>query len=158
MIFLFIGSELSCYDSLTISGGASKEFCGTTTPQSFVPGLNVVTLRMVSDGSVEQTGFDLNFKTVQSKRYFQCVRGCQRDIGRWKEDWFGWGGGGGRRRQINLTWWHNHHKDPVELHSRPDVSTLQTSVFIRGDLKSQRGFLYTEEMTSFATKVEILLW
>ena len=38
---------------------------------------------------------------------------------------------------------------PVELHSRPNVSTLQSSVFIRGDLKSQRGFLNTQEVTSF---------
>ena len=40
----------------------------------------------------------------------------------------------------------------------PNVSTLQSSVFITGDLKSQRGFLYTQEVTSFANKVEILLW
>ena len=39
-----------------------------------------------------------------------------------------------------------------------NVSTLQSSVFIRGDLKSQRGFLYTQEVTFFANKVEILLW
>ena len=42
--------------------------------------------------------------------------------------------------------------------SRPNVSTLQSSAFIRGDLKSQRYiFLYTQEV-KFATKVEILLW
>ena len=34
----------------------------------------------------------------------------------------------------------------VELHSRLNVSTLQSSVFIRGDLKFQcGGFLYTQE-------------
>ncbi len=47
----------------------------------------------------------------------------------------------------------------VELHSRLNVSTLQSSVVISGDLKSQRGgFLYTQEVTSFPNKVEILLW
>ena len=34
-------------------------------------------------------------------------------------------------------------QSPVTLHSRPNVSTLQSSVFIRGDLKSHCGFLYT---------------
>ena len=43
------------------------------------------------------------------------------------------------------------------MYSRPNVSTLQSSVFIRGDLKLQRGFLYTQEVTSFANKVEIFL-
>ena len=61
------GDELACYDTLKISGGSSKEFCGTVTPQPFTPGLNVATLKMTSDGSVEQTGFDLSFTTVQSK-------------------------------------------------------------------------------------------
>ena len=46
--------------------------------------------------------------------------------------------------------------NPVELHSRPNVSKPQSSVFIRVDLKSQRGFFYTQEVTSFANKVEIL--
>ena len=31
-------------------------------------------------------------------------------------------------------------QSPVELHSQPNVSTLQSSVFIRGDLKLRRGF------------------
>ena len=44
------------------------------------------------------------------------------------------------------------------MYSRPNVSTLQSSVFIRGDLKLQRGFLYTQEVASFANKVEIFLW
>ncbi len=44
------------------------------------------------------------------------------------------------------------------MYSRPNVSTLQSSVFIRGDLKLQRDFLYTREVTSFAKKVEIFLW
>ena len=46
----------------------------------------------------------------------------------------------------------------VELHSRPNVSTLQSIVFITVDLKSQRDFLDIRGMTSFANKVEILLW
>ena len=39
-------------------------------------------------------------------------------------------------------------------------TTLQSSVFIRGDhgLKLQRGFLYTQGMTPFANKMKILLW
>ena len=49
-------------------------------------------------------------------------------------------------------------QSPVESHSRPNVSTLQSSVFIRGDLKSRCGFLYTRVMTSFANKVEILIY
>ena len=63
----FAGDELLCYDSLEISG---KDFCATTTPAPFVTGLNVVKLKMKSDGSVESTGFDLRFTTVQSKKYF----------------------------------------------------------------------------------------
>ncbi|CAB4029158.1 Hypothetical predicted protein, partial [Paramuricea clavata] len=49
------------YDKLIISGGLSKEFCGSTTPALFVVGLNVVTLTIVTDLTNEQSGFDLNF-------------------------------------------------------------------------------------------------
>ena len=57
-----------CYDPLVISDdGSFKMFCGTTTPASFTPDLNVVMLKMTSGGYVEQTGFDLSFTTVQSK-------------------------------------------------------------------------------------------
>lgn len=63
---IFLGTELSCYDSLSISGGSLKEFCGTTTPAPFSPGLNVVTLKMESDANVEEGGFDLSFTTTQS--------------------------------------------------------------------------------------------
>lgn len=38
----------------------------------------------------------------------------------------------------------------VELHSRPNLSILQYSVFIGGDLVLQRCSLYTQAMTSFA--------
>jgi hypothetical protein len=42
-----------------------------------------------------------------------------------------------------------------ELHSRPNVSTLQSVVFIMGGLKLQRGFLiYTHGMMSSANKME----
>ncbi|CAB4033059.1 Hypothetical predicted protein, partial [Paramuricea clavata] len=53
-----------CRDYLIISGVLSQTFCGTTTPAPFVPGLNVVTLKMVTDDSVQQSGFDLKFTTV----------------------------------------------------------------------------------------------
>ncbi|CAB4043224.1 Hypothetical predicted protein, partial [Paramuricea clavata] len=66
-----IEDEFNCHDYLIISGGSSKKFCGTTTPAPFVPGLNVVTLKMVTDRSIEQIGFDLSFTTVQSKQYFR---------------------------------------------------------------------------------------
>jgi hypothetical protein len=39
---------------------------------------------MVTDGSIEQSGFDLSFTTVQSKQYFRCVQGRQRQIRRQK--------------------------------------------------------------------------
>ncbi|CAB4022260.1 Hypothetical predicted protein, partial [Paramuricea clavata] len=58
--------ESICYDYLIfISGGSSQRFCGTTSPAPFARGLNVVTLKMVTDGIVERSGFDLNFTTVQ---------------------------------------------------------------------------------------------
>jgi hypothetical protein len=43
-------------------------FCGKTPPAPFVPGLNVVMLTMRTNSIVQQTGFDLNFTTVQSKQ------------------------------------------------------------------------------------------
>ena len=49
-------------------------------------------------------------------------------------------------------------QNPVELHSRPNVSTLQSNVFISDELKSQRGFLYTrDECRHLQRKVKILL-
>jgi hypothetical protein len=50
-------------------------------------------------------------------------------------------------------------QSPVELYSRPNVSTLQSSVFIRGDLKTQLTMwvLYTHGMTSSANKMDIFL-
>ncbi|CAB4018747.1 Hypothetical predicted protein, partial [Paramuricea clavata] len=70
------GADLSCYDSLKISGGLSKDFCATITPAPFVPGLNVVTLRMVTDGSVQQSGFDLNFTTTRTTGLPPAVSVC----------------------------------------------------------------------------------
>ena len=47
----------------------------------------------------------------------------------------------------------------IKMNAKPCRIAFTTQrFFIRGDLKSQRGFLYTREMTSFANKVEILLW
>jgi hypothetical protein len=83
----FTGAELSCYDSLRISGSLSKEFCATITPAPFVPGLNVVTLRMVTDTSVEQSGFDLKFTTIRSKQYFRSVCSGALEINRAAIDW-----------------------------------------------------------------------
>ena len=83
----FTGAELSCYDSLRISGSLSKEFCATITPAPFVPGLNVVTLRMVTDTSVEQSGFDLKFTTIRSKQYFRSVCSAALEINRAAVDW-----------------------------------------------------------------------
>jgi hypothetical protein len=34
----------------------------------------------------------------------------------------------------------------------------QSCAFVRGELKSQRHFLHIRRMTSFANKMEILLW
>ncbi|CAB4034775.1 Hypothetical predicted protein, partial [Paramuricea clavata] len=68
--------ELTCYDYLIISGGSSETFCGTTTPAPFVPGLNVVTLEMVTDGSIEQSGFDLSFTTIQTTGLPPAVSVC----------------------------------------------------------------------------------
>ena len=45
-------------------------------------------------------------------------------------------------------------KSQVELHLRLNVSTVQLSVFARGDLKSQ----YAHGMTSFAKKLQLFLW
>ena len=44
-----------------------------------------------------------------------------------------------------------------ELHSQPKISTLQSSVFIRGDLLQCCPTLYTQGMTSFA-KLAPLNW
>ena len=51
-------------------------------------------------------------------------------------------------------------QSPVDLHSRPNVSTLQSSVFIRGDLKFQltMWLLYIHGMTSSGNKMDIFLW
>ncbi|CAB4011919.1 Hypothetical predicted protein, partial [Paramuricea clavata] len=68
--------ELTCYDYLIISGGSSQTFCGTITPAPFLPGLNVVTLEMVTDGNVEQSGFDLSFTTVQTTGLPPAVSVC----------------------------------------------------------------------------------
>jgi hypothetical protein len=38
------------------------------------------------------------------------------------------------------------------------VSTLQSSVFIRGDLKLQCGFLNTQGMALSANKMRVFLW
>ena len=51
----------------------------------------------------------------------------------------------------------------VELHSGPNVSTLQSSVFIRGDLKSQHHFLYTQEQSDplssiFCDTKHVIAW
>ena len=83
MIFLlFTGIGLLCIDYLKISRGPyQKLFCGTTTPASFVVSQNVVTLRMFSNGILQQTGFELNFTTVQSKRYSRCVRERKKKLG-----------------------------------------------------------------------------
>ena len=55
-------------------------------------------------------------------------------------------------------------QSPVELHSQPNVSTLQSGVFIWGDL-SQRGFtteasVYAHGMTSSANRMGygMFLW
>ncbi|CAB4012435.1 Hypothetical predicted protein, partial [Paramuricea clavata] len=68
--------EFNCHDYLIISGGSSKKFCGTTTPAPFVPSLNVVTLEMVTDGSIEESGFDLSFTTVQTTGLPPAVSVC----------------------------------------------------------------------------------
>ena len=87
LLIYFTGVELSCYDFLRISGSLSKEFCATTTPAPFVPGLNVVTLRMATDSSVEQSGFDLKFTTIRSKQYFRSVCSAALEINRAAVDW-----------------------------------------------------------------------
>ena len=46
---------------------------------------------------------------------------------------------------------------PIELHSRLNVLTLQSSVFVRGDMMLQLCSLYTRGMTSFLKKIEIFL-
>ena len=83
----FTGVELFCYDFLRISGGSSKDFCATITPAPFVPGLNVVTLRMVTDKGIEQSGFDLKFTTIRSKQYFRSVCSAALEINRAAVDW-----------------------------------------------------------------------
>ena len=44
----------------------TKTFCGRTLPAPYTPKSNVVKLVMNSDGSVQQTGFDLTYTTVTS--------------------------------------------------------------------------------------------
>ncbi len=57
-----------------------------------------------------------------------------------------------------LTYFNTSKCSHASLHPGKAESCEQPpSVFIRGDLKSQRGFLYTHEVTSVANKVEILL-
>ena len=53
-------------------------------------------------------------------------------------------------RSHNLKWISLHVSWGGLLYSRPNVSTLQSSVFIRGDLMLQRCFLHTQGMTPFA--------
>ena len=48
-------------------------------------------------------------------------------------------------------------QNPIELHSRLNVLTLQSSVFVRGDLMLQLCSLYPRGMTSFLEKIEIFL-
>ncbi|CAB3987648.1 tolloid 2 [Paramuricea clavata] len=64
------------YDELIISGSLSKKLCGTNTPAPFVIDVNVVTLRMVTDGSVEQSGFDLKFNTSRTTGLPPAVSVC----------------------------------------------------------------------------------
>jgi hypothetical protein len=69
----FIGGDGQCYDSLEISGNLSQVFSGRTIPAPFMPGLNVVKLRMKSDDSVEQTGFQLIFTTSECEQYSNSI-------------------------------------------------------------------------------------
>jgi hypothetical protein len=50
-------------------------------------GLNVVTLRMVTDKGIEQSGFDLKFTTIRSKQYFRSVCSAALEINRAAVDW-----------------------------------------------------------------------
>ncbi len=45
-----------------------------------------------------------------------------------------------------------------QMHSQPNVMTLQSITSVRGDIKSQCCFFNTGGMTSITNKVEILLW
>ncbi|CAB4033372.1 Hypothetical predicted protein [Paramuricea clavata] len=64
------------YDKLIISGRVSKKLCGTITPTPFVTGLNVVGLRMVTDGTVQQNGFDIKFNTNRTTGLPPAVSVC----------------------------------------------------------------------------------
>ena len=50
-----------------------------------------------------------------------------------------------------LFWFH------YERNLRPTVPTLQSSVFISGDLKSQHDFVSARDMTSFVNRVIVVV-
>lgn len=56
----------SCYDTLDVIGLEKKTFCATKTPAPYTSKLNILKLKMVSDDSIEQSGFDLTFTTVKT--------------------------------------------------------------------------------------------
>jgi hypothetical protein len=53
---------------------------------------------------------------------------------------------------------YNWIQSSLKVYSRHNVSTLLSSVFIRGNVMLQHSFLYTQGMTSSANKLEQCLW
>ena len=73
LLVYLIGGDGQCFDSLEISGNLSQVFCGRTIPAPFMPGLNVVKLKMKSDYSVAGTGFQLVFTTIECEQYLNSI-------------------------------------------------------------------------------------
>ncbi len=82
-IYHFLGSEVYCRDTLTISGGSSKKYCGSTTPAPFKSSLNVVYLTMRIKWASSNSRFDVSFSTFHGKSYCLSVNG-ERGGGRQK--------------------------------------------------------------------------
>lgn len=58
---------VACVDSLNISGGTSKKFCGNEASLTFVPYTSIVILTLISSGKTPPEGFRLTFTSFSRK-------------------------------------------------------------------------------------------
>ena len=74
IIHFLKGHQKRCRDSLTISGGTSKQFCNNKSSVTFSPYTSVVFLTFNAHLNQRYKGFALEFTSSRSKWYSGCVK------------------------------------------------------------------------------------